>query len=66
MFLVCESSIIAKWYGNNMKKRNIAEVLLIKEIKPTLNRQDQSIALRLFNQSEPNVYFSKLVKQQFI
>ena len=49
-----------------MKKRKIAEARLIKEVKPTLNRQDQSKALRLFNQSEPNVYFSKLVKQQFI
>ena len=46
---VTNYSIIGKGYGNNIKKRKIAETLLIKEIKPTLNRQDQSIALRLFN-----------------
>ena len=46
---VTNYSIIGKGYGNNIKKRKIAEALLIKEIKPTLNRQDQSIALRLFN-----------------
>ena len=46
---VINYSNIGKRYGNNIKKRKIAEALLIKEIKPTLNRQDQSIALRLFN-----------------
>ena len=46
---VTNYSIIGKEYGNNVKKRKIAEELLIKEIKPTLNGQDQSIALRLFN-----------------
>ena len=46
---VTNYSIIGKGYGNNIKKRKIAEALLIKEIKPTMNRQDQSIALRLFN-----------------
>ena len=49
---VTNYSIIGKGYGNNIKKRKIAEALLIKEIKSTLNRQDQSIALRLFNYSE--------------
>ena len=46
---VTNYGIIRKGYGNNIKKRKIAEALLIKEIKPTLNRQDQSIALKLFN-----------------
>ena len=46
---VTNYSIIGKGYGNNIKRRKIAEALLIKEIKPTLNRQDQSIALKLFS-----------------
>ena len=45
---VTNYSIIGKWYENNIKKRKIAEALLIKEIKPTLNRQDQSIAELVF------------------
>ena len=46
---VTNYSIITKGHGDNIRKRKIAEALLIKEIKPTLNRQDQSIALKLFN-----------------
>ena len=46
---VTNYSIIGKWYRNNIRKRKIAEALLIKDIKPTLNRQDESIALKLFN-----------------
>ena len=46
---VTNYSIIGKGYGINIKKRKIVEKLLIKEIKPTRNRQGQSIALRLFN-----------------
>ena len=42
-------SIIEKWYRNNTRKHKIAEALLIKEMKPILNRQDQSIALKLFH-----------------
>ena len=34
--------------GNN-KKRKVAEALLIREIKPTLNIQDQSVPLQLFS-----------------
>ena len=34
--------------GNN-KKRKAAEALLIREIKPTLNIQDQSVPLQLFS-----------------
>ena len=32
--------IIGNGYGNNWKKRKIAEALLIKELKATLNKQD--------------------------
>ena len=32
--------IIEKGYKNNVRKRKIAEALLIKEMKPTLNKQD--------------------------
>ena len=42
-------SIIGKGYRNNNRKRKIAEALLIKEIKPTPNRKDQSIALKIFS-----------------
>ena len=34
--------------GNN-KKRKVAEALLIREIKPTLNIRDQSVPLQLFS-----------------
>ena len=46
---VTNYSIIGKRYRNNTRKRKIAEALLIKDIKPTLNRQDESIVLKLFN-----------------
>ena len=36
-------------YKNNVRKRKISEVLLIKEMKPTLNKQDNSIVLKLLN-----------------
>ena len=36
-------------YENNPKKRKIAEALLNKELKPTLNKQDKLIPLKLFN-----------------
>ena len=41
--------IIEKGYWNNVIKRKIAEALLIKEMKPTLNKQDNSVELNLFN-----------------
>ena len=41
--------IIRNGYENNWNKRKIAEAILIKELKPTLNKQDKSIPLRLFN-----------------
>ena len=40
---------IQKESWNNTSKRKTVEALLIKEMKPTLNRQDRSIALKLFN-----------------
>ena len=35
--------------GNNWKKQSIAEAVLIKELKPTLNKKGKSIPLTLFN-----------------
>ena len=46
---VTNYSTIRKGYRNNTKKCKIAEAFLIKEIKPTLNTQVQSKALKLFN-----------------
>ena len=46
---VTNYSIIEKGYQNNTRKHKIAYALLIKEIRPTLNRKDQSRALKLFN-----------------
>ena len=36
-------------YKNNVRKRKISEVLLIKEMKRTLNKQDNSIVVKLLN-----------------
>ena len=41
--------IIGNGFGGNNKKRKVAEALLIQEIKPTLNIQDQSVQLQLFS-----------------
>ena len=41
--------IVEKGYNNNVRKRKIAEALLIKEMKPTLSKQDNSVELKLFN-----------------
>ena len=41
--------IIGNGYGNNWNKQKKAEALLIKKLKPTLNKQDKSIPLKLFN-----------------
>ena len=40
---------IANGFRGNNKKRKVAEALLIREIKSTLNIQDQSIPLQLFS-----------------
>ena len=41
--------IIEKGYRNNVRKRKTAEALLIKEMKPTLNKQDNLVELKLLN-----------------
>ena len=46
---VTNYSIIGKGYQNNTRKPKIAEAILIKEMKPTLNRQDHSIAWKFFS-----------------
>ena len=46
---ISNCQIIGNGYGNNWKKRKIAEALLIKELNPTLNKQDKSIPFKLFN-----------------
>ena len=46
---ISDYRIIGNGYKNNGNKRKIAEALLIKELKPTLNKQDKSIPLKLFN-----------------
>ena len=46
---ISDYRIIGNRYGNNWNKRKIAEALLIKELKPTLNKKDKSIPLKLFN-----------------
>ena len=39
--------IVEKEYKNNAIKRKIAEALLIKQTKPTLNKQDNSVELKV-------------------
>ena len=41
--------IIDKNFHNNKEKRKIAEVLWIKDLRPTLNKQDKPTQLKLFN-----------------
>ena len=41
--------VIYSGYHNNRFKRKISEALYIKQYKPTLNTQEQSIPLKLFN-----------------
>ena len=41
--------IINNGFRNNTLKRRIAESLLVKEKKPTLNKQEQSLQLKLYN-----------------
>ena len=36
-------------FSNNKTKRKIAETLWIKDLRPTLNVQEKSIPLKLFN-----------------
>ena len=46
--------IIGTNFRKNVSKRKIAEALLIKQLKPTLNKQEKLIKLKLFNRH--NVY----------
>ena len=41
--------VINKGFGGNTYKRKLSEALLIKQLKPTLNVQEKSIPLKLFN-----------------
>ena len=41
--------IIDSSYHNNRFKRKISEALYIKQYKPSLNTQEQSVQLKLFN-----------------
>ena len=41
--------ILSSVFRNNTVKRKIFEVLWIKDPRPTLNRQEKSIELKLFN-----------------
>ena len=41
--------IIGSNFRKNVFKRKISEALLIKHLKPTLNKQEKSIELKVFN-----------------
>ena len=41
--------ILGKGYRNNAMKQKISEALYCRELKPTLNVQEKSIDLKLFN-----------------
>ena len=41
--------VLKKGFKNHKMKRKISEALLIKKIKPTLNKQENSFPLILFN-----------------
>ena len=49
LFDVTNYSITGKGYQNNIKRCYIANVLLIKEIKPTVTWKKESIVLNHFN-----------------
>ena len=42
-------TVIGNGFKNNPFKRKVSEVLIIKQIKPSLNVQEKSIELKLFN-----------------
>ena len=46
---ISDYQITGNRYGNNWNKRKIAKALLIKELKPALNKQDKSRPLKLYN-----------------
>ena len=47
--------ILSNGYKNNKFKRKVAETLHIKHERPTLNVQEQSVSLKLFNGRGPEV-----------
>ena len=44
-----DSVILSSGFRNNTVKRKVFEALWIKDLRPTLNRQQKSIELKLFN-----------------
>ena len=44
-----ECVLIGKGYRNNTSRRKIAEALFINKMKPSLNIQEKSVKLELFN-----------------
>ena len=58
--------ILSNGYRNNKFKRKLAEPLHIKHERPTLNVQEQSVPLKLFNrQSTEVVRIGKLLRWSF-
>ena len=58
--------ILSNGYRNNKFKRKLAEPLHIKHERPTLNVQEQSVPLKLFNrQSTGVVGVGKLLRWSF-
>ena len=47
--LLNEFKTLGNGFNNNREKRKISESLLIKQYRPTLNNQENSISLELFN-----------------
>ena len=50
--------IIGSNFHKNVSKRKIAEALLIKQLKPTLKKQEKLIDLKLFNRHHVYACFS--------
>ena len=46
---ISDFKIVGSNFRKNVFKRKIAEALLIKQFKPTLNKQEQSIEIKRFN-----------------
>ena len=46
---IADFNLIGKGYRNNSFKQKVAESLLIKDIRPTLNTHEKSVPLKLYN-----------------
>ena len=46
---VNDFKVIGRNYRNNVRKRKVVEVMLIKQVLPTFNVQKQSVALTFLN-----------------